>query len=143
MSSQYCQPSDLTNTGINPLALTNVLSSQQTAACIAASERADSYMRGRYALPLSQWGQDVTMMTAYIAVYLLMAARGYNPASSSDVTIRQNYEDAIKWFEGVQRQNVHPDVTPAIAQPGDPTHDLPQVQTSPQRGWLTFSGSGK
>ena len=83
------------------------------------------------------------MMTAYIAVYLLMAARGYNPASSSDVTIRQNYEDAIKWFEGVQRQNVHPDVTPAIAQPGDPTHDLPQVQTSPQRGWLTFSGSGK
>ena len=143
MSSQYCQPSDLTTIGINPIAFVNITTPQQVAACVAASERADSYLRGRYALPLLSWGQDVVMMTAYIAVYLLMSARGYNPSSGADNTIRERYEDAIKWFEGIQRQAVHPDVTPAVAQPGDPVHDLPQVQSSPQRGWLTYSCSGK
>jgi len=143
VGSQYCQPADLVAIGINPQALIGVSTAQQTAACQAASERADSYMRGRYALPLLSWGQDVTMMTAYIAVFLVMSARGYNPSAGADDLIRQRYEDAIAWFEGIQRQSVHPDVTPSVPQPGDPNHDLPQVQTSPQRGWQTYSASGK
>lgn len=139
MASQYCFPSDLINQ-VNPIALTNITTAQQTAACQEASEIADSYMRGRYALPLLAWGQDVVSRVAQIAVYILMAARGYNPSAGADDLIRQRHEDAIKWFEGIQRQSVHPDVTPSVAQPGDPGHDLPQVQTSPQRGWQSNSG---
>lgn len=135
MGSQYCTPADLTTYAINSAALVNILTAEQTAACQAASEKADSYLRGRYALPLSSWGSDITIHTAYIAVYLLMSARGYNPSAGADETIRIRYEDAVAWFEGIQRQAVHPDVAPAVAQPGDPVHDLPQVITSPQRGW--------
>jgi phage gp36-like protein len=135
MGSQYCTPADLTTYAINPAALVNISNGEQVAACQAASEKADSYMRGRYALPLSSWGSDVTMHTAYIAVYLLMSARGYNPSAGADETFRLRYEDAVAWFEGIQRQAVHPDVVPAVAQPGDPIHDLPRVITSPQRGW--------
>ena len=140
--SMYCQPSDLTTYAINPIALTGVSPGEQTGACIAASEKADSYMRGRYALPLLAWGQDIVIHTAYIAVYLLMTSRGYNPSAGADDLIRLRYEDAVHWFEGIQRQSVHPDVTPAVAQPGDPVHDLPQVITSPQRGWTQTGGRG-
>lgn len=142
MGSQYCTPNDLTTTGINAIAFQDVPVPDQTAGCQQASELADSYLRGRYALPLVSWGGDVTYRTAQIAVYLILSARGYNPSAGADSRVRQNYEDAIAWFEGVQRQAVHPDVTPAVAQPGDPIHDLPQVHTSPQRGWAQCSGNG-
>jgi len=134
MASQYCQPSDLL-TAINPLALQDVSIAEQTSACQQASEIADSYMRGRYALPLAAWGRDITYRVAIVAVYLLLSARGYDPGAGADSRIRANYEDAILWFEGIQRQSVHPDVTPAVGQPGDPIHDVPQVFTSQQRGW--------
>ena len=143
MSSQYCQPSDLTTTGVNPTALQTISVAQQVTACIQASELADSYMRGRYQLPLLAYGPDLTYRTAIIAVYMLLQARGMNPAAGADDRIRLNYEDSIRWFEGIQRQAVHPDVTPSVAQPGDSTYDLPQVQSAPQRGWLTYSSQGK
>lgn len=141
MGSQYCDPVDLSLTGVNPLAFTDITTDQQISSCQQASELADSYLRGRYALPLSAWGGDVRYRTAQIAVYLLLSARGYNP-EGADNLIRKNYEDALLWYAGVQRQSVHPDVTPAVAQPGDPTHDLPQVQTSPVRGWQATNSSG-
>lgn len=142
MGSQYCTPADLVSTGINPVALLDVTNPQQLAACQQASEIADSYMRGRYALPLQAWGADVTFRTAQIAVWMLLKSRGVNPESGADAYWQTEYNDAIRWFEGIQRQSVHPDVTPAVPQPGDPIHDLPQVITSPQRGWTCGSRGG-
>lgn len=144
--SQYCQPSDLTLYAINPLALVNVTTLEQTAACIAASETADSHMRGRYQLPLLTWGIDVTMHVAYIAVYLLMSARGYNPSAGADDTIQRRYYESVGfpdrpgsgWFPGIQRQAIHPDVTPSIAPGVDAVHDMPQVASDPPRGWQQF-----
>ena len=141
MGSQYCFVADV-QAQINPIALTNITTTQITAACQEASEEADSYLRGRYALPLLAWGSDITSHVARIAVYILLTARGYNPAAGADDLIRIRYEHALEWFRGIQRQSVHPDVTPSVAQPGDTTHDLPQVRTSPQRGWQNFNGSG-
>lgn len=151
--SQYCQPSDLTLYAINPLAFVNVTTAQQTAACIAASERADSYLRGRYTLPLTQWGTDLTMMTSYVAVFLLLSARGYDPAAGGDRLVQERYYEAIGfpdrpgsgWFPGVQRQAIHPDVTDSAGSAsGDP---LPQVRTGgpaslPVRGWTGRGGGG-
>jgi phage gp36-like protein len=117
---------------------------QQQQACLDATEEADSYMRGRYALPLLAWGNDITRYTAYIAVYLLMSGPiGWAPQAGTDDNIRTNYYRAVGWpdrpgsgfFPGIQRQNIQPDVTPSTAQPGDAIHDVPQVFTSQQRGW--------
>ena len=138
--SIYCQPSDLTSTGINPISLEDVSTPQQTAACQQASELADSYMRGRYALPLQAWGGDITFRTAQIAVWMILKARGVNPDAGADSYWQTEYNDAIRWFEGVQRQSVHPDVTPASPSPGNATYDLPQVITQPQRGWSCSRG---
>ena len=148
--SQYCDPSDLPNY-IAASALQPISAPVQLQACKDASEEMDSYFRGRYALPLSQWGTDVRRHTAYIAIYLLMAGRGYAPKAGADTLILQNYYKVVGypdrpgsgWAVGVQRQSIHPDVTPAQPQPGDVIHDIPQVITSPQRGWTSgpFGGT--
>ena len=117
---------------------------EQTQACLDATEEADSYMRGRFALPLLTWGNDLTRYTAYIAIYLLSTGPiGLAPQAGADSNITPNYYRAVGWpdrpgtgwFPGIQRQAIHPDVTPTVAQPGDPVHDVPQVFTSQQRGW--------
>lgn len=131
---------------LQPAVLSLFTPPQQEQACIDASSEADSYMRGRYALPLSAWGSDVTKYTSWIACYLLMQLIGFAPQAGSDKLIVERYYQAVGWpdrpgtgwFPGVQRQAIHPDVTPAIATPGDPGHDLPQVRTEPQRGWQQF-----
>lgn len=120
---------------------------QQIQACLDATEEADSYMRGRFQLPLLAWGNDLTRYTAYIAIYLLMSGPiGWSPQSGSDENIRTNYYRAVGWpdrpgtgwFPGVQRQAIQPDVTPSIAVGQDPGHDAPQVATDPPRGWAQF-----
>lgn len=139
----YVQPSQLAQ--YIPAATVGLSTpAQQIQACLDATEEADSYLRGRYALPLQSWGNDLTRYTAYIAVYLLMTgAVGLAPQAGADSNITTNYYRAVGWpdrpgtgwFPGIQRQQVHPDVTPSVAQPGDPVHDVPQVFTSQQRGW--------
>lgn len=147
--SQYCDPADLTKY-LPATALQPTTAPQQLQACIDASEIADSYMRGRYQLPLTRWGSDVRMYTAWIACYLLMAGRGHNAAAGADAAITRRYVAAVGdtsvpgsgWFPGVQRQAIHPDVTPTIDPANDPVTGLPQVITSPQRGWRHFNSRG-
>lgn len=116
---------------------------QQQQACLDATGELDSYFRGRYALPLLAWGTDVKKFTAYIAIKNIAELVGYAPQASSDSNIRSQYYQVVGWPDrpgtgwgpGVQRQAIHPDVTPSVAQPGDAVHDVPQVFTSQQRGW--------
>lgn len=140
--SQYCQPSDLVLYGLPAQAIAPIPGATQTAQCIAASELADSYLRGRYPLPLTAWGVDLTMKVSYVASYLLLAQRGYNPAAGADPLIKLRYDDAIRWFEGIQKQAVHPDVTSTPSPQNDPTYGLPQVHSSQPRGWGTNNSSG-
>lgn len=140
--SMYCQPNDLTSVGVNPLALQDVTLAEQQAACATASAMLDDYFGGRYQLPLLAWPPSVTYRAAQIAVYLLLKARGMNPDAGADKQLKEMYDEAIAWAQSVQRQATHPQVTPSLASPGNPTYDLPQVQTSQQRGWLTSNSNG-
>lgn len=130
---------------IPPQVLNLATVAQQQQACLDATEEADSYIRGRFTLPLLAWGNDLTRYTAYIAIYLLMsgpigwAATSGNP----DSNVTTNYYRAVGWpdrpgtgwFPGVQRQAIQPDVTPTIPVGQDSTHDAPQVSSDPPRGW--------
>jgi phage gp36-like protein len=134
VGTQYATPSDLVTTGaINATALVNVSTADQNAACVAASEKADSYLRTRYPLPLASFGTDVVMHVAWMAVYLLMTGRGYNPMAGADDQLRMRYDDAVAWFEGVAKQNINPDVTANF--PPGPQYQLPVVSSQPPRGW--------
>ena len=144
--SQYAQVQDLTTYGLPATALQspNLPVQVQNAALSDASDIADSYLRGRYSLPLIAWGSELTQAVCRIAAYNLLSVRGYNPGASADVNIRDRYVDAIDWLNKVQRQAVHPNVTPQPNQ--TPNFNQPFVtsfsvistatgQKAPQRGW--------
>lgn len=126
-------------------AFNGTTSSQQDQACIDATSEVDSYLRGRYQMPLLSWGADLVKYTAWIAIYqLLTGARGMGQAAGQDQTILLRYYEAVGnpnvpgsmgWLQKVQRQSIHPDITATVPPQQDPTFGLPQVFTSPQRGW--------
>jgi hypothetical protein len=121
---------------------------QQLQACADATQEAYSYMRGRYTVPLLDWGSDVRRYTAWIACYLLSQLIGFAPQAGSDRLIVERYYMAVGWpdragtgwFPGVQRQAIHPDVTPSVDPVNDPVAGLPQVRTEPIRGWQQTIG---
>lgn len=144
--SQYAQISDLPCYGLPATALQSpaLTPAVLNAALVAASAEMDSYFNGRYPLPLLTWDTSVTEVCCKITAYHLLSVRGYNPASAADVNIRDRYTDSIAWLNKVQRQAVHPIVTPTdqsnpnTQQPGVSSSSVVFVSTGqrlPQRGW--------
>lgn len=110
----------------------------------AASRYVDSFLRGRYLLPLVSWGVEITEATCKIAAYNLMNVRGYNPASGADMNLETRYNAAVAWLTLVQKQQAHPNVTltpdktPDINQPqviSSSVVDLSTGAKAPNRGW--------
>jgi phage gp36-like protein len=128
---------------------TNDSNGNVAAALAVASGKADSYMRGRYNLPITGsvgggpgvYDPAIVMHVCWIAAYDLMSGRGFNPTAGSDALIERRYYEAVGfpdrpgsgWFPGVQRQAIHPDVTETST--GAPAHPFPQVMSAPPRGW--------
>ena len=112
------------------------------AAIVGASALIDDHIGGRYPLPLLAFPSSFTYHCAKIAVYICLSARGYNPAAGADPIWAKDYEKAIDWVKGIQRQEIHPQVTVSQPSPGNPTFDLPKVSSSPQRGYAQFNGRG-
>lgn len=141
-NAPYCVRADLAQYLPAPV-LALASTSVQDQACIDATVEADSYIRGRFSLPLLDWGSDVRRYTAWIACYLIAQQVGFAPQAGSDRLIVERYYQAVGWpdrpgtgwFPGVQRQAIHPNVVPTIAQPGDGIRDLPQVTSQPPIGW--------
>jgi hypothetical protein len=119
--------------GLDPL----VLQAEIDASC----SWADSKMRGRYPLPIlgsiaggvGVYDPAIIMHICYHAAFNVMTARGFNPDGGSDTNYKTRYEIALDWFDGVQRQRVHPDVMLSPTAP--PSYQLPTVNTQPKRGW--------
>lgn len=119
MSAAYATSLDLTALGISAAALASFPQGQQAQAIAAASDEADSYLGARFILPLTAWGQDLRKHVAAMAVYGLLAARGYNPDADENTTIRDRYKDAVKWLENVAAEKATPVVTDSSVGEGD------------------------
>lgn len=125
-------------------AFNGLTTAQQDQACLDATGEADSYLAGRYQMPLLAWGNDLTKYTAWIAIHNLMSMRGFSAQGGADQNLLLRYWESVGnpsvpgsmgWFQKVQRQSIHPDITATIPPAQDPVYGLPQVYTSPQRGW--------
>lgn len=119
-----------------------------TTALIAASSVGDSYMRGRYNLPITGssagagiFDPAIVIRCCHIAAYNLMSGRGFNPEPGADKILESRYFEAVGypdrpgsgWFPAVQRQSIHPDVTDSS--PNGPAHPFPAFTSSRPRGW--------
>ena len=142
MGTLYCTIEELTSLGINALALQSVPLPEQQAAIVGASAMIDDHIGGRYPLPLLAYPSSFTYHCAKIAVYICLSVRGYNPDAQADPIWVKDYERAVAWAEGIQRQEIHPAVTVSSPSPGNATFDFPKVSSSPQRGYAQFNGRG-
>lgn len=132
MSQQYAQIADLNLYGISANAAAGFTTAQQNQALLAASAYADTKLAGRYPLPLvAPFDISIVRAVCWIAAYDLITTRGYDPASGSDINFRLRNQDAIKFFDDVERGNTHPVVT--TANPPPPSFDAPQVWSSTQQ----------
>ena len=128
----YASADNLKLTGMPAVALAKVDAAALPEALEQASELIDSYIRGRYTLPLSNWGGDLRRACIVVAVYDLLSLRGYTPAGEDD-NVRLRYLDVLKWLEGVRDEKIHTaqivDATP------DESEESATVVCDALRGW--------
>lgn len=136
--SSYCTVAQLLQLALPSESVQNISNAQLQAECDAASTLADSYLRGRYNLPLVTFDIELSMNVAYVAAYNILASRGYNPEAGADSIYKDRWLSAIDWFRGVQRQAIHPNVQDSST--GGPAHPFPQVNTQAERGWDSGKG---
>jgi len=132
----YATTTDLVRLGIGAAALTGVSSTIQEAALESASDTADGYMRARYALPLTTWGDDLRRAVCAIAAWDLLCVRGFDPSRGGDVAVQARYEAAMLWLRDVSQGravvsggNTDPTATRHARASG------PRVTSDRTRGW--------
>lgn len=104
------------------------------AALAAASSTADSYLRQRFTLPLTAWGDELTRAVCSLVAYDLLSNRGYDPGAGDNDNIRLRYDDALAWLKDVAKGTLSPEVTDSAEPPGI-EDDGPVVYTNQRRGW--------
>lgn len=129
--------------GLPAQALAAIPTPTQQAELDAASDTADSYIRGRGQLPLLMpYPLDLIRWECWIAAFNIMQTRGYNPSSGADRAIAERYKLAIEDLGKVQRQALHPAFVFSTVPSTDPTYGLPQVRSDAPRGWPETDSSG-
>lgn len=124
---------ELLQLGLPGTSLSGVAVAVRDEARAAASDTALSYIKKRFGLPLLAWGSDIKRAVAHIAVYDLMAYRGYAPESGVDALIAKRHDDALAWLRDVARGIVEPidieDSTAAVDE------QAPLVSSESVAGW--------
>ncbi len=107
----------------------------------SASGTVDSYLAGRFKLPLTEWGIDIVEATCAIAAYRLVRKYGSNVNSTDGANFRQAYDDAIAWLKHVSDGKATPaGVTVTDSSTEAPTANAPFV-LAPAAGSIG-SGTG-
>lgn len=78
----------------------------------AAQGRIDSYLRGRYLLPLdSPYPPEVIDTECAIAAYLFLSNRGFDPEQGANQNIVLRYKDAMKWLADLASGKINLGIT--------------------------------
>lgn len=106
----YSTPEKFYDQTLPPEALDGLgATSTVQAALNTAQGKVNSYLKKRYKLPLVSWGGDIEDAERALAQYALIARRGFNPQSQSDVNAKEVAATAIKWLEDVRESLCEPD----------------------------------
>jgi hypothetical protein len=127
----YCGGQDILNLALPIPSLQPLRDGQIVAVCAAASDVADGYFVGRWgrgSVPLLTWDDSVTEATAKLSAFRLMRLRGINQKSPDWVVYEGIRKEAEDWFDKVQRQQAHPNVT--LANAALPGQQQPKIVTS-------------
>lgn len=137
MATQYATITDLSRLSLASPVLTQLSDDTKNKALLARSSFADSFLRGRFQLPLVAWEDDLRQAVCDLAAYDLVSVRGFNPEAGADVNFRLRSEDAIRWLTMISKEQATPAVTDssAAAGPGVTTAGGPRMITGTSRGF--------
>lgn len=134
--TRYADTTDLVRLGLPSAALTGVATAAQEDALDAASAEADSYLRARYVVPFTSWGDDLRQCVAAIAAETLLTTRGYNPQAGRDDVIANRADRWRSWLKDVSAGRAH--VSGCTTTPTATRHARasgPRVTSDRTRGW--------
>ena len=143
--SQYATTTELANFGLPAAALTGISGTIQDQHLTLASGKVDSYLRGRYTLPLaSPYPDEIKAAVCALAAYTLLKRRGFNP-DAYDSNFRDEYLSTLEWLdklsEGKVNLDVAADATPTVHE-GRPSvysagyrYTFGEVEDNETRGW--------
>ncbi len=133
----YATTTDLTRFGLPSAALTGVSSTTQEEAISAASALADSYMRSRYSVPLSAYGDDLSQCVCALAAETLLTSRGLDPSRANGDVIGARADNARAWLRDVAmgRAAVSGGVTTPAPSVQARASTAPTTRSSEERGW--------
>ncbi len=103
----YATVSDVIRHALPETAIASVTIEIKADCCLGATQEADSYLAGRYTLPLILWDDVLTKHVAKIAGFEIMSRRGFQP-SGFDELIVKGRDDAIMWLRGVAANKIYP-----------------------------------
>lgn len=133
----YATTTDLTRFGLPSTALMGVSSTTQEEAISAASALADSYLRSRYDLPLTSYGDDLTQCVCALAAETLLTSRGLDPGRANGDVILTRADNARAWLKDVSAGRAS--VSGGVTTPGPGTYarasTAPTTASSSERGW--------
>jgi phage gp36-like protein len=139
MTAAYATLADLYVLGAPLVSMGQVSVATQQACLDARNDYADDKLRARYKLPLGlPYPPSLRQNICILAAYDVMNIRGYNPAAGADVNLVTRAEQAMKWFDDVERQRAHPNVIEASGGT-EPGYAAPEVISKPLQGWYPRS----
>lgn len=135
--SQYATPTDLANVGALPAFVQSLTTAQMVEALQTASDMCDIYLSQRFTLPLIQSSPALVQACCQIAIYNLVAARGYNPNNPAELVYETRYNQAIATLKYIGSNHGTPsgiiDSSPGAA-PGVPATQSSPSTVSPTTG---------
>jgi len=95
----------------------------------------NGYLAARYQTPLSPAPAILVTLTVRVALWNLLSAKGYDP-NSEDRAVKENYDGAIKFLQGVAAGNNSLGVTDAQGE-SEPESQIEAVHPDPAlpSGW--------
>lgn len=131
----YGTPADLQRHAIPASSLASVSSQEQQVALDAQSAIADGYLSGRYLLPLTAWGLDLTFYVCQLTEFAICTTRGIAAETESYEILRDKRDAAVKWLEGVRDGNINPAGIVDSATPPTADDFGAGLYTETARGW--------
>jgi hypothetical protein len=138
--TSYSSATEFGQLGVAANYLAGLSVADQNASLAVGYDTCNGYFRaGGYPVPIptANVGFDVKRAECAVAAWTTIDVDGAEPDSESDKALRQAYEDAIKWLEGVAARKILPF-------PADLEETVPEterigggveLQSDDQRGW--------
>lgn len=115
--AQYATSAEFAKHGL-PAAALDGFTGDVDELLIKASAKINTYLRGRYKLPLaSPLPDEIIEATCWLAAYSVMTMRGFDPDNDCDVAIENRYKDLTGrplqsgWLQEVAKGRVNLDTS--------------------------------